>query len=146
MFQVLANAVLALHVAVVLFVVRGLLLVLLGNGLGWNWVNRLWFRLLHLATILYVAGQAWFGVTCPLTTLENWLRNEGGYTGYASSFIEYWFQRILFHDAPAWVFTLAYTVLASAVAVSWLRFPPVRANPSRAVRSESAAQSGTSGA
>jgi hypothetical protein len=124
-FQTLANTVLVLHVGVVLFVVGGLVLVLLGNCLGWHWVNLLWFRLLHIATILYVAGQAWFGITCPLTTLENYLRNEGGSAGYASSFIEHWFQRVLFYDAPPWVFTLAYTAFALAVAASWFRFPPV---------------------
>ena len=128
MFEALANTVLVLHVCVVLFIVGGLLLILVGNRLGWQWVNRLWFRLLHLAAIVYVAGQTWFGITCPLTILENWLRSQSGSTPYAAGFVEYWFQRILFYDAPAWVFTLAYTAFALLVAASWWRFPPVRAN------------------
>lgn len=126
MFQLLADTVLVLHVGVVVFVVGGLALVFMGNGLGWQWVNRLWFRLMHLATILYVAGQAWFGIVCPLTTLENWLRKMAGATGYSSSFIEYWFQKILFYNAPPWAFTLAYTAFALVVAASWWLFPPVR--------------------
>jgi len=45
-YALLANAVLVLHVAVVLFVVGGLVLVVAGNLLlGWAWVNALWFRL-----------------------------------------------------------------------------------------------------
>ncbi len=126
MYPFLANTVLILHVGVVLFVIGGLILIFIGNSRGWQWVNLLWFRLVHLATILYVAGQAWFNVTCPLTTLENWLRNMGGDTGYSSSFIEYWFQKILFYNGPPWAFTLAYTAFACLVALSWWRFPPKR--------------------
>ena len=127
MYQYLANTVLILHVGVVLFVIVGLILIFIGNAQGWPWVNLLWFRLVHLATILYVAGQAWFNITCPLTTLENWLRKMGGVTQYSTSFIEYWFQKILFYNGPPWAFTLAYTAFAGLVALSWWRFPPKRA-------------------
>ena len=116
-----------MHVGVVLFVIVGLILIFIGNAQGWPWVNLLWFRLVHLATILYVAGQAWFNITCPLTTLENWLRKMGGVTQYSTSFIEYWFQKILFYNGPPWAFTLAYTAFACLVALSWWRFPPERA-------------------
>ena len=126
MYPFLANTVLILHVGVVLFVIVGLILIFIGNAQGWPWVNLLWFRLVHLATILYVAGQAWFNITCPLTTLENWLRKMGGVTQYSTSFIEYWFQKILFYNGPPWAFTLAYTAFAGLVALSWWRFPPKR--------------------
>ena len=68
--QLLADIVLVLHFAVVLFVVGGLVLILAGNLIGWRWVNSLWFRLLHLAAIAIVVAEAWLGITCPLTTLE----------------------------------------------------------------------------
>ena len=32
--------------------------------------RHLWFRLAHLTAIAVVVLQAWFGVICPLTTLE----------------------------------------------------------------------------
>ena len=120
----LADAVLALHVAVVLFVVGGLVLVVAGNLRGWPWVNRLWFRLLHLGAIGYVAAQAWLGVTCPLTTLEAWLRREAGQPAYSTSFIGHWLQRLLYYSAPDWVFTLAYTLFGLVVAAVWWRWPP----------------------
>lgn len=125
-FQLLADAVLALHVAIVLFVVGGLLLVVAGNLLSWEWVNAPWLRLVHLATIAVVAAEAWIGFVCPLTTLEMWLRSQVHGVTYQGSFVEHWLQAILFWEAPAWVFAAAYTAFALAVAAAWRYFPPRR--------------------
>ncbi len=124
MYQALADLVLVLHAGVVVFVVGGLALVLLGNALGWRWVNAFWFRAVHLLAIVVVAFQAWVGVVCPLTILESWLRIQGGSVGYEVGYIEYWVQRLLFYQAPTWVFTLTYSVFGAAVAASWWYFPP----------------------
>ena len=125
-WQWLADGVLALHVAVVLFVVLGLLLVLAGNGLGWRWVNHLWFRLAHLVAIVVVVAQAWLGMICPLTTLEIWLRRQAGQSGYDGSFIGHWLQQLLYYEAPAWVFIALYSVFGLLVLASWWWFPPRR--------------------
>ena len=122
----LADAVLVLHFAVVLFVVGGLVAILAGNLRGWRWVNDLRFRVAHLVAIGFVAAQAWLGQTCPLTTLESWLRREGGGEAYAGGFIEHWIAPLMFFHAPAWVFTAAYTGFAALVALAWWRFPPRR--------------------
>ncbi len=124
MYQTLADAVLLLHTAVVVFVVGGLVLVVMGNLRGWQWVNRLWFRLLHLAAIGTVVAQAWLGMVCPLTTLESWLRAQAGGAGYQAGFIEHWLQRLLFYEAPGWVFTLAYSLFGLLVLASWWFYPP----------------------
>lgn len=123
-YQLLANTVLVLHVAIVLFVVGGLVLVVVGNRCSWRWVNSIWFRLAHLATIAVVVAGAWFGFVCPLTTLENWLRTKAQTTPYAGSFIEYWLQALLFWQGPPWIFTLVYTVFGLAVVATWRYFPP----------------------
>ena len=125
-YRALADAVLALHVLVVVFVVGGLVAVLAGNVVGWRWVNGAWFRRAHVAAIAVVVVQAWLGEVCPLTTLESWLRVRAGASGYEKGFIAHWLQAILFYDAPAWVFVLAYTAFGALVAVAWRRFPPRR--------------------
>lgn len=125
-YQFLADAVLALHVGVVLFVVGGLLAILAGNRWHWPWVNRPWFRLAHLAAIAVVVVQAWLGRLCPLTTLESWLRVQAGTAAYEQSFIEHWLQKILYYEAPHWVFTVAYTVFGALVLLAWWRYPPRR--------------------
>lgn len=125
-YQLLADVVLAVHFSIVVFVIGGLVLVVVGNGLAWSWVNRWWFRLAHLAAIGVVVAQAWLGVVCPLTTLESRLRVEAGEAAYETSFIEHWITRLLYYDAPAWVFTAAYTAFGLAVVAAWWRFPPGR--------------------
>lgn len=123
-YQLLADAVLTLHVMIVGFVVGGLALILVGNLRGWAWVNAMWFRLAHLAAIAFVVAEAWFGVVCPLTSLEMWLRARADASTYAGSFIEHWLQRILYYQAPGWVFTVVYTLFGFAVIAAWWYFPP----------------------
>jgi len=125
-WSIAADAVLFLHLCVVIFVVVGLLLIAVGNLRGWRFVNRWWFRLLHLATIGVVVAQAWLGMVCPLTTLELWLRAQAGEATYAGGFIEHWLSRLLYFSAPPWVFTAAYTGFGLLVAVAWWRWPPRR--------------------
>ncbi len=131
----LADAVLVLHLAVVVFVVGGLPAVVLGNQRGWRWVNRWPFRIGHLGAIGFVVLQSWLGATCPLTRLEVWLREQAlAGSGYRGGLIEHWVGRLLFYDAPAWLFALAYTAFAGLVAASWWRWPPRRTAPGLADR------------
>ena len=123
-YQLLADAVLIAHFVLVIFVVGGLPLIVAGNLLGWRWVNGLWFRLAHLATIATVVAGSWLGVACPLTTLESWLRTRAGAAPYRGSFIAHWLQRLLFYEGPEWAFALMYSVFALLVAAAWVRFPP----------------------
>jgi hypothetical protein len=123
-YQLLADAVLMLHVAVAGFVVVGLILVVIGNLRRWRWVNVLAFRLAHLIAIAIVAAQAWLGAVCPLTTLEMRLRERAHSATYSGSFIEHWLERVLYYEAPPWVFALGYSLFGLLVVAAWLYFPP----------------------
>jgi hypothetical protein len=121
----LADALLALHLGVVLFVVGLLPLVLAGGARGWRWVRRPGLRLTHLALIVFVAAQAWLGRLCPLTTWEQDLRRLAGQGSYRESFIEHWLSRLLYWDAPGWVFLAAYSAFAVLVAWAWWKVRPL---------------------
>jgi hypothetical protein len=125
-YRFLANAVLIAHVGVVAFIVLGQLLILIGAAAGWSWIRALWLRALHLSAMVYVAVQTWFGLVCPLTTLEQWLRYQGGQASYDRDFIGYWLGRLLFYQAPPWVFVAVYSTFALLVAASWWWAPPRR--------------------
>lgn len=123
-YRVAADLVLITHVVFVVFVVVGLLLILAGGFSGWNWIRNPWFRSVHLAGIGLVVVQTWLGMVCPLTTWEMHLREKAGEATYAGDFIAHWFQKMLYYDAPPWVFTASYTVFGLAVIGSWIWFRP----------------------
>ncbi len=132
--RILADLVLGVHAAFVLFVIGGLVAVLVGGWQRWRWVRGLWFRLAHLAAIAVVVLQTWLGVICPLTTWEMRLREQAGEATYRGGFVAHWVHKLLFFDAPWWVFVVAYTAFAAAVVASWFLVPPRRSGAGRATR------------
>jgi hypothetical protein len=118
---VLADALLVVHCLVAGFIVAGLILVWTGAQAGWSWVRNPWFRYLHLAAIVFVAAEALLGYACPLTVWEDLLR--GG--AQPQSFVGRWVWRLLYYDAPEWMFTTLYAAWAVA-SLLMLRFAPPR--------------------
>ncbi len=123
----LADAILALHVGIVAFVVMGEVAILLGARRGWRWVRNFALRIAHLALMVFIALQAWMGALCPLTVWEQALRRRAGDDTYSQSFIEYWLSRAIFFEAPWWLFVAAYTAFAILVLLTWRYVPPRRA-------------------
>ena len=87
-WRLLADLVLLLHLAFVLFVVLGGLLVL-----RWPRLARL-----HVPIALYGATIEFLGFTCPLTPLENRYRRLGGQSGYAGGFVEHYVTSLIYPD------------------------------------------------
>jgi cytochrome c biogenesis protein CcdA len=116
----LADAVLAVHVAIVIFITVGLPLIWIGAALRLRWVKIRWLRALHLGAIGFVALESLAGIACPLTVWEALLRHRQPPQGL----IQQWIERALYYDLPAWVFTLAYRAFALAVALTWWIVPP----------------------
>lgn len=85
-FTILADLVVLFHFSFVLFVLLGGLLTL-----KWKWA--MW---LHLPAVMWGTLIEFVGWICPLTPLENWLRDVGGGQGYQSSFIEYYVMPLLY--------------------------------------------------
>lgn len=125
-WRLLADVVLTVHVAVVVFVFGGLVLIVAGNLRGWRWVNSIAFRVAHLGAIAIVVAEVWLGLMCPLTVLEAWLRMQAGSDTHRMGFLEYWFSRLLFYDLPPWVFAVVYSVFGLLVLAAWFRYPATR--------------------
>src|SRR5215212_4152479 len=107
-YTVLADLILAIHFAFVLFVLGGFVVIWVGYFLRWPFVQNFRFRLIHLLAMGFVALEAVVGMICPLTTWENQLRLRAGGEAYQESFVQHWLGRILFYQASETVFTLAY--------------------------------------
>ncbi len=119
LYSFLADAILVIHFAFVVFVVFGFMLIVLGLLARWSWVHNRKFRITHLGAILVVVLQAWLGQLCPLTTWENELRRLAGQSGYEESFVEHWLHEVLFYRAEPWIFTAAYTCFGVLVVLVW---------------------------
>jgi hypothetical protein len=86
LYRLLADVVLLLHLAFVLFALLGGLLVLRYRSVLW----------LHLPALGWAGIVEWADWICPLTPLENALRRLGGEAGYAGDFIEHLVSMILY--------------------------------------------------
>ena len=84
--RLLADALVAAHLAFIVFVVVGGLLVL--RRPGW--------AALHLPAVAWGAFAELTGTVCPLTPLENSLRRDAGEAGYAGGFIEHYVIPLLY--------------------------------------------------
>jgi hypothetical protein len=84
----LADAILILHLAFILFVVLGGFLVL--------W--RRWLIRLHLPVVVWGVLIEFAGWICPLTPLENWLRMQGGDRGFSGGFINHYLVSLIYPE------------------------------------------------
>jgi hypothetical protein len=86
LYHWLANLVVVVHLAFVLFVVLGVLLV------------RRWPRLalVHIPAFIWGALIEFAGWICPLTPLENYLRRLAGEAGYAGGFINHYVTALIY--------------------------------------------------
>lgn len=86
MYRLLADATVVLHLAFVVFVVFGGLLVL-------RWSHLVW---LHVPAAIWGVLIEFAGWICPLTPLENAFRRRAGETGYEGGFIEHYVTALLY--------------------------------------------------
>lgn len=123
----LADLTAFIHFLYILFVVGGQALIMLGWVRQWRWTRQRLFRLLHLAAIGLVVIEVWSKVYCPLTVLESHFRQHSSDSIYTSGFISYWIGRLIYYNAPEWVFILLYSLFFIVVVVTYLVYPPRRA-------------------
>ena len=107
-YRIAADCVLLLHLAFTLFAVLGGLLVLRRPSLLW----------LHLGAVFWGVVIEWADWICPLTPLENFLRERGGEAGYAGGFIEHYVVRFLYPESLT--IELRYLLGGGLIAVNLL--------------------------
>ncbi len=113
-YRILADVVVVLHIAFVLFVV-------IGGFLVYRWPRVIYA---HIPVAIWGALIEFVGWVCPLTPLENHLRKLGGEAGYAGGFVEHYLLPILYPHAltrnvqiALGVFVVACNVLAYTLVV-----------------------------
>jgi hypothetical protein len=114
-YTVLADLVVLVHLAFVLFVIGGGLLVVKWPRLAW----------IHLPAVAWGAMVEFTGWVCPLTPVEHWFRVRGGQTGHEQDFLSHYLLPLLY---PAGLtsdmqYVLGLVVLVvNAAMYGWLGF------------------------
>ena len=107
----LANAVVLAHIAFVMFVILGGVIVLRWRPVAWA----------HVPAVIWGVVVEVAGWECPLTPLENWLWARSGASGYAGGFVEHYLVPVLYPEELTRELQLALGALALLVnfAIYW---------------------------
>ena len=120
-YPLLADLVVLFHVAFVVFAVLGGLLAL-------RWQRFLW---IHLSAVVWAASVEFAGWVCPLTPLENWLRERGGENAYRSDFIARYILPVLYPEGLTRELQIAlgvFVILVNLAIYSWVLRSGTRTN------------------
>jgi len=101
-YRIAADLLVAVHLAFIVFVLSGGLLV-------WRWRRLAW---LHLPAVLWAVLLELNGWLCPLTPWEQQLRMAAGEAGYAGGFVTHYLLPVLY---PAGLERDMQVVLAAVV-------------------------------
>ena len=85
-YRILADLVVLLHLLFILFVIAG----------GFLALCRAYIVLLHLPAVLWAVYIEFSGNICPLTPLEQQLRQLAGREGYSTGFIDHYLVPIIY--------------------------------------------------
>jgi len=112
-----ADTVLVAHLLFILFVLFGGLLVLRWRWLAW----------LHLPTAAWGVIVEMLHLQCPLTPLENSLRQAAGQAGYSAGFVEHYLMPIIYPagltpQVQWWLAALVLLLNGLIYGLVWLRF------------------------
>ncbi|MCL5745521.1 MAG: DUF2784 domain-containing protein [Acidobacteria bacterium] len=90
LYEILAGAVLALHLLWILWVI-----------LGWLLTRRCpllsWFHVISLVYGMAIEVGPW---PCPLTLVEQWLQGKAGTTPYSESFLVHYLDAVVYPEVP----------------------------------------------
>ena len=108
-YEALADAVVVVHFAFLIFVA-------VGGILAWRWPALIW---LHVPAVAYGVGIVTIGWVCPLTPLEQWLRELAGEGEYSEGFVDHYIEGVLY---PERYTPILRAVVVGLIVVGWYGF------------------------
>jgi len=82
----LTDLVVIVHALFIVFVILG----------GLSLIARRYLIVVHLPAAIWASLMSFMGWTCPLTPLENYLRNAAGADGYTGGFVEHYLMPVIY--------------------------------------------------
>jgi hypothetical protein len=105
-YRLLADFVVIVHFAFVLFIA-------VGSLLAWRWPRLVW---LHVPAALWGAAIITIGFECPLTPLEKYFRRLAGTQAYPGGFVDHYIENVIY---PQRYTPLVRAVAATAIVVGY---------------------------
>ena len=85
-YKLAVDAVVVVHFLFIIFAVAG----------GWLLFWRRWIGWFHVPTVIWAVLIEWKGWICPLTPLENYLRQQAQLSPYQETFIEHYLLPVIY--------------------------------------------------
>ena len=104
LYRILADGVVIVHFAFILFVA-------LGAVLAWRRPALVWA---HVPALAWGVGTVVIGFPCPLTPLEKGLRRLAGDGGYQGGFVDHYIEGVIYPDE----YSVALRALAAVTVVA----------------------------
>jgi cytochrome c biogenesis protein CcdA len=110
-FTVVADLVVLFHLLWILFLIFGAVL-------GRRWI---WVKWLHLSALAFSVSMQLFHWTCPLTSLEQWLRRQHDPApGYTGDFLAHYAEQLVYlRISPSIVFVATLVVVGGSTWAYW---------------------------
>ena len=126
LYKVLADIIVVIHFAWISFMLIGFILTLCGpfykRFFDW-WL----FRTLHLFGIVYVGLLALLREYCPLTILENMLRQKyNPELRYPGSFLVHYIEKLVYPDVNPSIILIPTAIIALFTVVVFIIKPPTK--------------------
>ena len=122
LYRLLADLVVVVHLAFIVFVAVGALL-------AWRWP---WVVIPHVPSLMWAVAIVTVGFDCPLTPLEKALRRRAGEEGYTGGFVDRYVEGVVYPESlTPWLRGLAAVAIVVGYAGLYRRWN--RATPARPV-------------
>ncbi|MGF1759360.1 DUF2784 domain-containing protein [Photobacterium sagamiensis] len=111
-YRILADLVVIVHLLFIIFALLGGLLAIV----------RSYLVFVHLPAVIWVFVISFKGWICPLTPLENQLRNAAGSEGYTGGFIEHYIIPIIYPSALNFNLQIVFGLVAVVINIGIYSF------------------------
>ena len=115
-----SEIVLLFHFCIFLFILLSFFLIPFGYYQKWKWVKNKYYRLIHLVLMGIIFIETILGFMCPLTILENFLRNDIEVDNNLTQIIH----QIMYWNLPNYQFIILYILSFSYLIFLWFFFKP----------------------
>ena len=120
MNSLFSEIVLLFHFCIFLFIILSFFLIPFGYYQKWEWVKNKYYRLIHIVLMGIIFIETILGFMCPLTVLENFLRNNIEINNKITQIIH----QIMYWDLPSYQFIILYLLCLLYLIFLWFFFKP----------------------